>query len=258
MSRRLDADFLARYRPADIPGLPKYAQLREALQAAIDDGYWTPGSRVPNEAMLASMTPYSLGTVQKALRDLVQSGAVVRRRGEGSFVAERRTAMNSPLHVRFEDEAGRPLAVYPRIVAREPDGSSGPWREFFKNERADLLRIDRIFLVGKRFNVFSSIYLNSARFPIFTSRPASKLQSSNFKQVMHREYNVLVQRVEQCLRTEKFSRAVCDVLTVPKDTVGSKLELCATDSGGRPAYYQEAFVPPNPCRLRLSDWMPGL
>lgn len=258
MVSQVDTDFLSRYCPATIPGLPKYAQLREALMAAIEDGYWAPGSRVPNEAMLASMTPYSLGTVQKAMRDLVQSGAVVRRRGEGTFVAERRAAMNSPLHVRFEDDDGKPLAVYPRIVKRELDTSSGPWRDLFKAERGELLRVDRVFHVGKRFLVFSSVYLNITRFPAFVDRPAAKLESSNFKHVMHREYNVWVQTVHQCLRTEKFPPRICEALKVARGTVGSKLELSAIDSSGRPVYYQDAFVPPNPCRLRLSDWTPRL
>lgn len=258
MAHIATTEFLEKYQRLDISGLPKYAQLREALLAAIEDGYWTPGSRMPNEAALASMTPFSLGTVQKAMHDLVQSGVVVRRRGEGTFVATRRGAMNSPLHLRFEDEEGHPLPVYPHISARETVTDDGPWTSFFGAEAAELLRVDRVFWVGKIFFVFSRIYLNAARFPLFASRPASKLDAANFKDVMHHEYNVRVQRIRQFLHNEKFSAKMCDILRVSKGTRGSRLELYAVGMGDRPVYYQEAFIPPNPCRLHLSDWMQGL
>ncbi len=252
-------EFLERYRPVDIPGLPRYAQLRETLMAAIDAGHWAPGSRIPNEAALASMTPYSLGTVQKAMRDLVQSGVVVRRRGEGTFVATtRRASMSSPLHLRFETGAGRVLAVYPRIVARERVTDTGPWTEVFRGEPADLLRIDRVFSVGKLFQVFSSIYLDEARFPLFSERLAPSLQAKNFKEVLRREYNIAIQRIQQYLRVEEMPPAVCKALGLARGSVGTRLQLTAIGGGGRPVYYQDAYIPPNGCRLRLSDWTPGL
>lgn len=257
MARRSEAAFLEKYQPNEVPGLPKYALLRETLLAAVEDGYWQPGSRVPNEAALASMTPYSLGTVQKAMHDLVQSGVVIRRRGEGTFVAKRRLAMNAPLHLHFEDDSGEALAIYARVSAREKPDADGPWNEFFGNEKDDLLRIDRVFLVGKLFLVFSSIYLNGARFPLFTDRATTEFESQNFKDVIRREYNVSVQRIQQFLRTERLPAAACGVLKVPKGTRGSKLQLYAVGAGGRPVYYQDAFIPPNPCRLRLADWTPG-
>ena len=237
--------------------MPKYAVLRETLRAAIEDGYWKPGARVPNEAALASMTPYSLGTVQKAMQDLVQNGIVVRRRGEGTFVSKRPLAMPTPLHLRFEDDSGHPLAIYARITARETQITEGPWSDFFANERDELIRIDRVFLVGKLFHVFSSIYLNGIRFPLFVDRAVSELGPQNFKDVIRREYNVGVQRIRQYLRADRLPAAVCQKLKVAKGTKGTKLELQALGAGERPVYYQDAFIPPNPCKLRLADWMPG-
>lgn len=250
-------DFLERYRPTEIPGLPRYALLRETLLAAIDSGHWPPGARIPNEAALAISTPYSLGTVQKAMRELVQAGVVVRRRGEGTFVARHRVSMAAPLHLRFETAQGKPLTVYPRIVAHERVNGPGPWKEFFRDESEELMRIDRVFSVGKTFQVFSSIYLNDARFPLFAERLAPALQTKNFKEVLRREYNVAIQRIEQLLRVESLPASVCLSLQLPKGTCGTWLQLSASDTGGRPVYYQVAYIPPNPCRLRLSEWAPG-
>ena len=40
----MEDNFYFKYQSVKIDGLQKYAQLREALRAAIEDGYWLPGS----------------------------------------------------------------------------------------------------------------------------------------------------------------------------------------------------------------------
>ena len=92
----MEMNFYEKYQIVKIAGLPKYAQLREALRAAIEDAYWAPGAQLPPEAELAQTTPFSLGTVQKALQALVEEGIVIRRQGYGSFVSEKRREMYKP------------------------------------------------------------------------------------------------------------------------------------------------------------------
>lgn len=42
---------------------PKYRVLRDAILGAIASGDWTPGTRLPTEAELSKLLPYSLGTI---------------------------------------------------------------------------------------------------------------------------------------------------------------------------------------------------
>ena len=60
-------ELVDQYARAVVPGLAKYAQLRETLSAAIRGGHWKPGSQLPPERELARLTRFSLGTVQRAL-----------------------------------------------------------------------------------------------------------------------------------------------------------------------------------------------
>src|SRR5512132_3720713 len=94
-----EMDFTAKFAAPALAGLPKYAQLREMLAAAINSGDWKPGDKMPTEAQLARSTPYSLGTVQKALRALVDDGLVTRTQGSGTFVNEPRQSIDAPLHL---------------------------------------------------------------------------------------------------------------------------------------------------------------
>lgn len=68
-------------------GLPRYAQIRRALESEILSGAWPPGHRVPSEHELLSRYRCSRMTVNKALSALAASGMIVRRRRWGSFVS---------------------------------------------------------------------------------------------------------------------------------------------------------------------------
>src|SRR3954467_11666551 len=83
---------------------PKHVQLSEAMRAAVASGHWRTGERLPTEVELARALPFSLGTVQRALRELSGDGTVVRRQRSGTFVAAQRTAMTDPWHCRFLDD----------------------------------------------------------------------------------------------------------------------------------------------------------
>ena len=256
LDAHLPEEFLDRYQPADIPGLPKYAQLREALLAAIDDGYWAPGQRIPNETVIAASTRYSLGTVQKALNELVHTGVVTRHRGKGTFVAARQGQMNAPLHIRFEDDRGIPLPVFPRIVGRYKTGDSR-LATFLGTEIHHILRIDRVFQIGSIFSVFSSIYLDFNRFPVFDDAVNSELETRNFKNLIRRKYNIAVHRITQSLTLQPLPDNVQAILRLREQVTACRLDLRAVGAAGRGIYYQRAFIPPNPCSLRLSDWQPG-
>jgi len=70
------------------PGaLPRYTQIRRALESAIMSGDWPPGHRIPSEQQLLTRYRCSRMTVNKALSALTESGLIVRRRRSGSFVA---------------------------------------------------------------------------------------------------------------------------------------------------------------------------
>ena len=120
----------ARLAEQSEPG-PKYQVLRDAIVGAISGGDWTPGMRLPTEAELADVLPYSLGTVQKAYGELVKNGLVVRSRGRGSFVAPAQRQMSDPWHCRFLDDDGKILPIYPRILGHKVATEDRRWAELF-------------------------------------------------------------------------------------------------------------------------------
>ena len=66
--------------------LPKYYQIAEDLREQIRRGRLKPHDQVPTEEALCHQYHVSRGTVQQAIRQLVQDGLIRRERGRGTFV----------------------------------------------------------------------------------------------------------------------------------------------------------------------------
>jgi GntR family transcriptional regulator len=76
--------------------VPLYYQLQELLRQQIESGVWGPGDPLPSEPALARRHSLSRGCVRQALEILEADRAIVRRRGQGTFVAPTRLASGVP------------------------------------------------------------------------------------------------------------------------------------------------------------------
>lgn len=91
--------------------IPLYHQLAEQLTAAINDGSLQPGDPFENEMALTERLALSRPTVRRAIQELVSQGLLVRRRGLGTRVANRRVHRKAELTSLYDDL---------RLVGREP------------------------------------------------------------------------------------------------------------------------------------------
>ena len=244
-------DALQKFAKPALPGLPKYAQLRETLYTAIHAGHWKPGDKLPTESELTRLTPYSLGTVQRALRALVDEGLVTRSQGSGTFVAEGRAPIDAPLHLRFRGGTGEPrfLPLFPKVLSRKRIAERGPWSEWLQQKGADIVRIERRISVNHEFNVFNRFYFNAIIFPDVTTQPLSALDGANLKQLLGGAFNMPLTSVEQCVSLVKFAPEICKAIGAKPGTQGMLLESAANAGRGNPIYYLESFIPPNRRKL---------
>lgn len=70
------------------PDAPLYEQVKHTLLMALMRGEWTQGAAIPPEKQLAERFGVSIGTLRKAVDDLVAENILVRRQGRGTYVAE--------------------------------------------------------------------------------------------------------------------------------------------------------------------------
>lgn len=68
----------------------KYRKVAAWMREKIASNRWPIGEKLPNEVTLAKKLRVSTGTIERALRELVQGGLIVRRKKSGTFVSDPR------------------------------------------------------------------------------------------------------------------------------------------------------------------------
>ena len=247
-------ELITRYGGKLVSGMPKYVQLREVLILAIRDGFMPQGTKLPPEVQLSKLTPYSLGTVQKALKDLAEAGYLIRRQGLGTFVADTASRMNSPWHCRFGgDKDGEFLPVYPKVISRQVAVFDTEWAKMLNPEDCSLIQINRIMDIGREFLVYIKFFLNSKRFHGFLEKTVEELEQLNFKTILYKQFNIPINHVSYTLRVKPLESEICRAINLPEDTVGAQYNAVASSGKGNPIYYQQIFIPPNNRKLYISD-----
>lgn len=100
---------------------PRYVQLRQRLSDAVEQGVLKPGSPLPPEREIASITDFSRVTVRKAIQSLADDGTIVQKQGSGSFVSSKPGQIEqklSRLTSFSEDMARRGMASTSRWLER--------------------------------------------------------------------------------------------------------------------------------------------
>jgi GntR family transcriptional regulator len=160
---QLDVTFSADLERTD-HRLPLYARLRDVLTSRIAGGEWVHGTPLPSENALADAFGVSVGTIRKALQQLVDEGLLERRHGNGTFV--RRAKLDKSLH-RFFRYAGNSAERGPesRILSRRIDAAGEDDRvklDLTLDER--VIRIERLRLWGEEPFLAERIVLPLHRF----------------------------------------------------------------------------------------------
>lgn len=251
MATEGDLAALQRFLGGPDAGLPKYLRLRNALAAAIAEDHWKSGARIPTEERLTQATGLSLGTVQRALRTLVDDGLVVRRHGAGTFVAGHEKPMHAPFqHCRFLDDQGAVLPIYSKFLRRGAPAAPGEWSNHLA--AADAMCIERTFSINDEFLIYTHLYFDPRHLPALAKASPAKLSGVNVKALIAREHHISLGRFSETMQVAVFPDAVCEAIGVKRRTSGAILQIVARDRSGGFVYFQDLYIPPTRRRLFIA------
>lgn len=142
-------DILAGVRLDQNSPVPLYHQAAQALEAAIEDERLPRGSKLDGEVELAAQLGISRPTMRAAMKQLVDKGLLVRRRGIGTIVAPRPVRRPVALTSLYDDltKAGREPNT--RVLSLEKVPASPEISEALGLEAGQaIVRIDRLRCAG--------------------------------------------------------------------------------------------------------------
>ncbi len=221
----------------------KYRTLYWGLVDAIKDGIVPAESKLPSESQMTALTPFSLGTVQRALTALADNGFVVRKPGVGTVVVPWKRRLNRPLHTRFLHEDGSSFPIYSNVLGRTTMDEPGLWLDALI-EPEQVIRIDRHLEVDREFSVFNRFYVDGGRYPLFRDRSLEDLNGANFKLLMVQEYSLPVTQVDHRMAMIEAPPEAAEIMSIEAGSLCMRVRARAYCGTHNSIYYQEYFIPP--------------
>jgi len=249
------ATFYEKYRSALLGPGPKYARLRAMLEAALQDGYWGDEGRLPTEHQIANVTGLSLGTIQRALRELVDAGRLVRTAGRGTFATKAKYHLGEQfLNARFlTDDKSGVVPIDGLLVSHEHFAGAGDWTVALKLGDRAVFRVERILDVNGEFSLLHRFYIDPTRFPLFVKLTSKEFRSSNLRVLLARMYDLPLITHHQTLRFHRLPTVICRMLQCRAGTTGLLQSITATIGDNDAVYFAELYIPPNGRALQLPD-----
>lgn len=129
-----------------IPPIAAYLRIEQDIRILIDSGAFRPGDRIPTEDELCNKYGVAKMTVRQGLSRLVAGGALIRRRGIGTFVAAPKIERAGNRLLGFEEDA-RAHGVQPstEVLAKKwADAMPEEAETLGLSPNMQVLRIDRL------------------------------------------------------------------------------------------------------------------
>lgn len=218
--------------------LPLYAQVRRGLETRLAGGEWRPGDRIPGEPDLCKEYGVSRPVIRQALQELAIEGAIVRRKGLGTFVAEPKVVSRSLVHSLvgfYQDMEQRGLATETRVIEQAllPAGE-----KIGARLRTDVLtpvvKISRVRSVGGHPVVLVNSYLPYALCPGLIQ---ADLRHQSLYAFLEQEYGLRIaagrREIEAVLASEEEGR----LLQVERGAPLLRLESVSFLEDGQPMEY---------------------
>lgn len=158
---------------------PVYFQLQKELLKEIENGRWLPGQSIPPERAMAESHQLSVGTVKKAILNLVNEGYLYRIQGKGTFVAGMTLQPESLRYYRFlEDFSDEEVELQIKLVGLKVVKGIEPVN-YYLNLRMNqsLFEISRLFYFDTQPLVYCVSYLPHKMFEDLANLPRQKFEN---------------------------------------------------------------------------------
>jgi len=221
---------------------PQYRRVRIALTRKLAAGEWKPGEAIPSEALLARVFDVSIGTIRKAVDELVAGNILVRQQGRGTFVAshtEDHTLFHF-FHIARKDGA-KELPVHELRAFRKDKAGADEAQQLGVGRGTPTLRMQNALKLGGRAVIFDDIVVPAALFrglneAIYRSR------DSTIYALYQARYRINVIRISERLSAAMPPAAVSAVLGLAAPVPALVIKRVAYTYNDTPVEYRVSWL----------------
>jgi GntR family transcriptional regulator len=220
---------------------PLYRQVKRLLLQRIESGEWPPGTYLPSEITLAEGYRVSVGTLRKALDELVAENVIVRRRGKGTAVTtyDADTALFRFFSIaRTDGESVLPSSTV--LLRRKRTATREECRDLGLPAGASVIHIQRVRDLDGKPVIFEDITLDAERFGPIQSEP--KVLPNTLYDLYQRVYNAKVTGAEDRITAVALAAKVARHLDLAAGAPALRIVRIARDYRGEAIERRESIV----------------
>ncbi|MBL8341702.1 MAG: GntR family transcriptional regulator [Rubrivivax sp.] len=222
---------------------PLYRRAKRALLQVIEQGACAPGTALPSEAELARTLGVSIGTLRRAVDELVADHVLVRHQGRGTFVAthDAERFLFQFFHVERAD--GRRESPQVELLAfhrQRLDDADAAEALRLREGEAVLVVENRLTLQGRPV-VHDRLVLPAALFRGLTEKRLAERPGTIY-QLYQSEFAITVLRAAERARAIAADRSAARVLGVPVGAPVMQVRRTALTFGDKPVEYRVSVV----------------
>ena len=220
--------------------VPYYHQIKEAVRALIEDGRLKPGDMLPSEFSLSERLGISRLVVNRAFRELVTEGLLIRKRAKGTFVAPpagRSYSVVGPLFSVSESVAESGRRPQNQILIQEtipaPSAVSSGLR-LAAGER--VLHLHNLRLIDGLPLAIEDMYFPAGRFPALAKMDLNNL---SIYATLEKLYEAHPQEALDVVSAGAASRNEARLLGINKGAPVMRVQRTSTDRQGLPIEFSQ-------------------
>lgn len=221
---------------------PLYRDVQWRITRALAAGEWKPGEAIPSETRLARQFGVSIGTIRRAIDELVAGRILLRQQGRGTFVAahtEDRTLFYF-FHVVGKD-GRREFPESELLEFRKERSDDYDERDFGLARGTRVVRVQNLLRLAGQPVVLDAITVSGEQFPKL-DEAAFRNREGTIYGLYQARYGVNVVRISERLSAVLPPAPVAAVLGMPEGQPALFLRRIAYSYNDSPVEYRRSWI----------------
>jgi GntR family transcriptional regulator len=221
---------------------PLYKEVKSRLTRGLVDGEWKPGEAIPSESRLAERFSVSIGTIRKAIDELVAERILLRQQGRGTFVAthtEDRTLFYF-FHIVGKD-GSRELPVTELLSFRKAKASAAEEARLGIARGAPVFHAHNLLKIAGRPVIYDEIAVAAERFPDLDEDVFGGREGTIYGLYQAR-YGTTVTRISERISASHAPKRAAGLLHLQDDTPALLIKRVAYTYDDAPVEYRVSWV----------------
>ncbi len=227
-------------------GTHLFRQVKRRLLLLIEKRHYAPGDCLPSESELSATLGVSIGTLRKAVDELVHEHVLLRRQGKGTFVTQHNhdRFLFQFFHVEQRDRDMYQQPEYPEVKClgfERTKATSEEATALGLREGDPVFRVVNLLALAGRPTVCDQICISALLFKGLSERRLVERPGTIY-QFYQQEFGITVLRAQERARAVAASREMSRVLHLPAGQPVMQIHRTALTFGDKPVEYRVSTV----------------